>query len=219
MRNVGASPAWIVGAAVLATLGAMAADDELFGAPPMTPPVLPAAAPAPAQVPDESAAPKQPDIPVTVATPTGTGGAQIRYLTNTNLISRNPFWPIGYVPPVTAPMSTEAVLTRTNQMAAPVVPVAVKPLIQWPTLKVRGTTRASGGRQMALIVGVDGTGLVEKGAVIQTQRDGVLYRWRIVGIDGKIVDFERLDAVPVAAAEVGGGQKPAVKGGTRADGE
>jgi hypothetical protein len=75
-----------------------------------------------------------------------------------------------------------------------------KPVIEWPTLKVRGMTQGTGGKKIALI---EGYGLVETDQTVHIAKGGVLYRWRVVRIEGSRVQFERLAAEPVQEPKSG----------------
>lgn len=109
----------------------------------------------------------------------------------TGAVLRDPFWPVGYVPssdPIPAPPVALPGMKPSDVVRPPA------PVIEWPTLKVRGVTRGAGGREIAL---VDNVGLAEEGGVIQVKSRGVIYRWRVARIEGSEVKFERLSADPI----------------------
>ena len=85
---------------------------------------------------------------------------------------RDPFWPVGYVPPPDVPVEVVEVARPTA----------------WPQLRVRGRTRL-GDDMMALI---DGVGIVREGQVISRLHQGQWYHWRVNYIDQHIVRIRRI---------------------------
>jgi hypothetical protein len=150
-----------------------------------TPPAPPPLEPSAQQAPPPVEGPAQPPKPAPLAA-------------LTNVVTRDPFLPVGYVPPSPSPIpTTPSLLSGAPVSAAPQAP---RTIIEWPTLKVRGVTRGSGGRQIALI---DGVGLAETGSVIHMPVRGVTYSWRVVRIEGTEVQFERLAAEPTVRQDGG----------------
>lgn len=100
-----------------------------------------------------------------------------------NIVERDPFWPLGYVPPSLVASNTPA--------ADETAPVEPRIVIEWPHLRLTGMTRKQGGGYVGLIEGV---GLVEKGDVVRMRRGDVVYRWRVdsIGTDG--VEAQRIEA-------------------------
>lgn len=94
-------------------------------------------------------------------------------------VIRDPFWPVGYEPPVMieAAQPGEAVTT------------AVKVKQQWPDLPVRGISRAADGSYFALI---DGSGVVRAGDDVSIKSEDVWFHWRVVGIEAKGLRTVRL---------------------------
>ncbi|OGV68426.1 MAG: hypothetical protein A2283_19400 [Lentisphaerae bacterium RIFOXYA12_FULL_48_11] len=112
--------------------------------------------------------------------------------------ARDPFWPIGYWPQKkdesgniisTAP-GMPAIQTpgKTNVVVAP-----KEIVISWPELKVKGLTRQGDGTYIAII---DGVGIVEKGQIIQIQRDGFIFKYKISDINQKGILQQKLDYKP-----------------------
>ena len=118
----------------------------------------------------------------------------------TNVVTRDPFWPVGYAPRTAAPIQVTPESIAAPTPAVVVAPPAPEFVVDWPTLKVRGVTRDTSGRQIALVQGV---GLVEEGNMVHISSRGVMYNWRVTRISGTGVEFERLSADPI----VGDGTK------------
>jgi hypothetical protein len=100
---------------------------------------------------------------------------------------RDPFWPVGYVPPPPAPPAP------TNQVGDVDAPKPEE-VIEWPNLVVKGITRNKAGRYMAVI---DGIGLVESGETVATVREGFRFRWIILAVTNQGVLQRKLDVVRV----------------------
>ena len=86
---------------------------------------------------------------------------------------RDPFWPVGYVPPERA---AAGFVTDTNNIA-------------WPALPVRGRSRAPDGTFRVLI---DGAGVVGEQKIVSIQSNGRWFHWRILRIDERGVESVRL---------------------------
>lgn len=106
----------------------------------------------------------------------------------TNLVERDPFWPVGYVPPSLLASGTPSAGVAEDDHTPPSEP---KLAIDWPRLRLSGMTRKKDGGYVGLIEGV---GLVEKGDVVRMRRGDVVYRWRVdsIGTDG--VEAQRIEA-------------------------
>ena len=110
-------------------------------------------------------------------------------------VMRDPFWPVGYVPAPPQPDISEAEVAKIEEARE------TKAKTKWPPLLLKGITRASRGRYMAIIEGV---GLIETGQTVTMQRDGLLYTWIIDEVSAKGVRFTRLEARPYTPPLVGG---------------
>ncbi len=106
---------------------------------------------------------------------------------------RDPFWPVGYEPPPPEPE------VSGDEMIAPRIE-AVERKINWPTLRLKGITRAGTDRYMAIIGGI---GLVESGQTVSIRQGDMLYSWRIEAVTAKGVDFTRLEARPYQLPTIG----------------
>lgn len=96
--------------------------------------------------------------------------------------ARDPFWPVGYAPPTLLP--------ATGGPAAADKPQArVAREVPWPAIPVRGRSRTADGTYLALI---DGIGVVRAGDDISIQKDGFWFHWRILEIDARQMQTERL---------------------------
>ncbi len=94
------------------------------------------------------------------------------------VIRRDPFWPVGYVPPT--PGDLELAASGTEDEI---------PEIPWPALPVRGRSRAPDGTFRVLI---DGIGIIGVNRVVSIPHRGFWFHWRIVHIDDKGVRSKRL---------------------------
>ncbi len=92
-------------------------------------------------------------------------------------LRRDPFWPVGFVPadPVQAAAAADAE-ESIPQMA-------------WPSLPVRGRSRAPDGTFRVLI---DGIGIVGVNRKVSIQKNGYWFHWRVVHIDEEGVRLARL---------------------------
>jgi lipid II:glycine glycyltransferase (peptidoglycan interpeptide bridge formation enzyme) len=97
---------------------------------------------------------------------------------NTSTFTRDPFWTVGYIP---APKSEQEQEQQITHM---------KSLIEWPKLKLRGITRTSDNKYMAVL---DKIGIVEEGDIISVQKDGLIYRWKIDSINDRGISSKRLN--------------------------
>ena len=88
---------------------------------------------------------------------------------------RDPFWPVDYDAPP-PPEVKEG-------------PIAAARGVSWPDLPVRGRSRAADGSYRALI---DGVGVVKEGEDISIQKEGYWFHWRILKIDARQMQTERL---------------------------
>ena len=110
-------------------------------------------------------------------------------------VLRDPFWPVGYVPAPPEPDISEAEVAKIEAA------LETKAKTKWPALHLKGITRASRGRYMAIIESV---GLIETGQTVTMQRDGLLYTWMIDEVSAKGVRFTRLEARPYKPPVIGG---------------
>jgi len=97
-----------------------------------------------------------------------------------SMVERDPFWPVGYVPP-----PPDSVDSGPEEEKEPEITVP----IEWPSLTVKGITRARSGRYIAVL---DEIGLVEAGSTGWITRKGVTYCWKITDINKKGVFSQRL---------------------------
>ena len=81
-------------------------------------------------------------------------------------VRRDPFWPVGYVPPVPGQAPEDAAELSAART--------------WPALPVRGRSRAPDGTYRVLI---DGIGVVGENQVVSLYEDGCWFYWRIARID------------------------------------
>ena len=136
---------------------------------------------APAMAQDDAGEPAATPIPEDAA------AAPLGFIyAGTNLVERDPFWPVGYVPP--SLLASETTIARGEYEAAPEEP---KLAIDWPRLRLSGMTRKKDGGYVGLIEGV---GLVEKGDVVRMRRGDVVYQWRVDSIGENGVEALRLEA-------------------------
>jgi hypothetical protein len=89
---------------------------------------------------------------------------------------RNPFWPIGYVPPLD--VSDEERRRQQLQERA-----------NWPKLSYTPPTRLPSGEMVCI---VKGFGLIEKGSIVRIEKGGLVYRWQINNINEEGIEAERL---------------------------
>ncbi len=87
---------------------------------------------------------------------------------------RDPFWPVGYVPP-------------SPEEAAQATPAV--PELAWPELQLRGRSRSRDGSYFALI---DGVGVVRTGEIVSLAAQGYWFHWRVVRIDATGVQTKPL---------------------------
>ncbi len=102
-------------------------------------------------------------------------------VTQTSL--RDPFWPVGFTP---IPTKVKEIEKKRSQL---------EKRIKWPKLELKGITRTSDNRYIAVIKGV---GLVETGDTISAKKDGLIYRWRITAITKAGISRKRLDVKEVS---------------------
>ncbi|MBL7114661.1 MAG: hypothetical protein ISS35_02755 [Kiritimatiellae bacterium] len=122
---------------------------------------------------------------------TGLGAETAKTLNSKNSLTRDPFWPVGYVPRVVQ----QAI---ESQQQAAQQQVQAKALVQWPSLSLTGITK-TGDRNIGLIGGV---GLVEAGDVVRMSRDGVIYKWVITEITKQGLSYKRISAKPVPLKKI-----------------
>ena len=89
-------------------------------------------------------------------------------------VYRDPFWPVGYQPPVVR-------VTEEGGVDAEGV--------TWPALPVRGRSRAPDGTYRVLI---RGAGVVGENDVVSIRSGGYWFNWRIVRIDEEGVQSVRM---------------------------
>jgi hypothetical protein len=89
---------------------------------------------------------------------------------------RNPFWPIGYEPPLSISDDSR----RRLQLEA---------RARWPKLQHTPPTRLPSGDIVTII---NGYGLAEAGTIIRVEKEGLVYRWRITAIDEQGIQAKRL---------------------------
>ncbi len=92
--------------------------------------------------------------------------------------TRDPFWPVGYIPVPKSEKEKEQQITH------------MKSLIEWPKLKLQGITRTGDDRYIAVL---DKIGIIEEGDIISVQKDGLIYRWRIDKINDRGISPKRLN--------------------------
>jgi hypothetical protein len=92
------------------------------------------------------------------------------------MTARNPFWPIGYEPPISM---SDADRQRMQLQAR----------AHWPKLQYTPPTRLPSGEMVTIIKGF---GLVESGSIIRIEKNGLVYRWKITKIDESGLQAERL---------------------------
>ena len=112
----------------------------------------------------------------------------------TNILARDPFWPVGYAPRVVEE-DTGGGVTNPPPARSGVV-------IRWPKLTLKGVMKTSEGRYVGLMPGV--AGLIEGGEKIRMLKDGVEYEWRVVGVGPEGASCERIEARVVAPKKRGG---------------
>lgn len=89
---------------------------------------------------------------------------------------RDPFWPVGYVPP-------------TAEESAAQVSGGVDQDLPWPALPVQGRSRAPDGTCRVLI---EGRGVVGENQIVSVHDKGYWFHWRIVHIDERGVQSIRM---------------------------
>lgn len=102
---------------------------------------------------------------------------------------RDPFWPIGY---------REVLKKRQDDMkvqdkALLKEPEVEKVPVAWPSIELKGISKALGGKYIAILNGI---GVVETGDVVKKEHDGVIYRWKINAITEKGLSHTQMDARP-----------------------
>lgn len=94
---------------------------------------------------------------------------------------RDPFWPIGYVPP-----------ERKETM--PVASNISNDQIKWPKLEIKGLTKLSDG---SYVVFLEGHGMAEVGDIVKQEETGLIYEFEITDIskDGLKYKKKRFSSV------------------------
>ncbi|MEI7437956.1 MAG: hypothetical protein WCL16_14215 [bacterium] len=108
---------------------------------------------------------------------------------------RNPFWPVGYLPP-----------PDPARAAAPDLTAAIAaPQSRWQQarkqLMIQGLTRsqAPGDGHPHYLAVINGR-MVETGDRVSVELDGVRYRWLVQSITAQGVNLEKVDALVVPVA-------------------
>ena len=102
---------------------------------------------------------------------------------------RDPFWPVGYVPP--PPKGEDEPEEKPpEEEKEPEIQIP----IEWPAIVPKGITKDRRGNYLAII---HGAGLVEAGDIISMTRNGLRYRWKITAIDDAGIFHKKLDVTPV----------------------
>ena len=96
---------------------------------------------------------------------------------------RDPFWPVGYEKP--KPKEVKEVEQKKIE--------AVKAVIVWPKIKVKGITKTSSGQYMAIL---EEHGFVSPGDILKIRSQGILYRLKIDAISESDLSYHKLDATP-----------------------
>jgi len=101
--------------------------------------------------------------------------------TNAVQVVRDPFWPVGYVPP---PPEPEVQEEDEDEKELP-----LEPPDKWPVLQVKGLSRGGSGRRMAIL---DRVGIVEEGDIISFEHENLVYQWLVKEISDEGVFQKRL---------------------------
>ncbi|MDD5706261.1 MAG: hypothetical protein PHR35_10065 [Kiritimatiellae bacterium] len=92
---------------------------------------------------------------------------------------RDPFWPVGYQPASEKPPPK---IDIPRQTAAPIAPVAPKPVADWPSARklliVTGYAESRSGARTCLLNGK----LVQVGDMVSILHKNMQYKWRILEI-------------------------------------
>lgn len=112
-------------------------------------------------------------------------------------VQRDPFWPVGYVPPKPAPVSS-AEAAGTPSGTTPAESEPAKPA-EWGQARARLSLRgiSSGGRDRQTgknrFVAVLGGRLVEEGDMVTVSYEGQVYRWKVQSISAKDISLVKVD--------------------------
>ena len=120
-------------------------------------------------------------------------------------MQRDPFWPVGYVPPKPVPAtSTEASVAASGTRPAESEPA--KPA-EWKQARAQLSLRgiSSGGRDRLTgknrFVAVLGGRLVEEGDMVAVTYEGQVYRWKVQSISAKDISLMKVDVRAEEAAK------------------
>jgi hypothetical protein len=123
-------------------------------------------------------------------TPTAAAQREEPAATGTNKVLRDPFWPVGFIPRVSAPAQAGHHYSNTNSMA-PVVVVNEPPKWDEATklLSVQGIMKTGSRGYVAVVNGQ----VVSAGDVVHAVCSGRKYSWTIGSVNEKGVKFNHLD--------------------------
>lgn len=109
---------------------------------------------------------------------------------------RDPFWPVGYVPKVVA---VKKAVPETTGAVSPLPKTILTRLPQWDEaqkqLDIRGISligRDKATNKPKYLAVVTGR-LVEAGQVVSVTYEGMVYRWKVVGIDESGISFQKIE--------------------------
>lgn len=100
---------------------------------------------------------------------------------------RDPFWPVGYVPP--PPTPTVDLEAERRRLEAERQRQEMAKRIEWPSLTLTGITHAGNQNFIAVIEGI---GLVEQGDIVSIHKGDLIYQWRINQIKANGITSTRL---------------------------
>jgi len=109
---------------------------------------------------------------------------------STNLMVRDPFWPVGYSPGQEEPANLPAPQVEKRPEAPPRWKEATR------SLRIKGVLRVSAGKYVAMI----NDRIVGEGDLIEAFFSGRKYRWRIKSVSREGVGFQPLESELVRPA-------------------
>lgn len=99
-------------------------------------------------------------------------------------LTRDPFWPVGWEPPVPGKVSAnttvENVPTKWDEARA--------------LLQLTGLSKSLNGKYLAILKGI---GVVEEGETVSVHLKGLNYKWKITSITSKGIVPERMGVYPI----------------------
>lgn len=100
------------------------------------------------------------------------------------MLTRDPFWPVGWKPPVPGKVSANATVKD--------VP------IKWDEaralLQLTGLSKSPNGNYLAILKGI---GVVEEGETVSVNFMGLNYKWKITSVTSKGIVPERMGVFPI----------------------